>query len=284
MARYVANRLMQAIMLLVIVSAIGFAILHLAPGGPLSQFAASAQMTQEDLDRVTRQLGLDRPLPIQYLDWFGRMVRGDWGRSYRDGEPVLSVIGSHLGATLELMATATVIAILLGCWIGVLGAVRRYSLFEFAGNRRRHDRAFHSDVLVRARHDLRLFGEARLASGRQPADDRRRLSARSPASSDRAGRGAGAGRDRDVGALHALLDARGHQPGLHPHGARQGDAGVAHPDGARVAQRAAADDHSCGPSVSNIARRRAGHRDRLRLARHGPAVPQFHRLSRLSGR
>ena len=65
MARYVANRLAQAIMLLVIVSAIGFAMLHLAPGGPLSQFAASAQMTQEDLDRVTKQLGLDRSLPIQ---------------------------------------------------------------------------------------------------------------------------------------------------------------------------------------------------------------------------
>ena len=81
MARYVANRLMQAMMLLVIVSALGFAILHLAPGGPLSQFAASAQMTQEDLDRVTRQLGLDRPLPIQYLDWFGRMLR-EIGRAH----------------------------------------------------------------------------------------------------------------------------------------------------------------------------------------------------------
>src|SRR5258705_2640587 len=130
MARYVANRLMQAMLLLVIVSALGFAILHLAPGGPLSQFAVSSQMSQEDLARVPGQLGLDPPLPIQYLDWFGRMLRGDWGRSYRDGEAVLSVIGSHLGATLELMTTATVIAILLGCWIGVLGAVRRYSLFD----------------------------------------------------------------------------------------------------------------------------------------------------------
>src|ERR1700732_2752814 len=114
MARYVANRLMQAVMLLVCVSALGFAILHLAPGGPLSQFAVSSQMTQADIDRVSRQLGLDRPLPIQYLDWFGRMLRGDWGRSYRDGEAVLSVIGSHLGATLELMGTATVIATVLG--------------------------------------------------------------------------------------------------------------------------------------------------------------------------
>lgn len=130
MLRYVANRLMQAVMLLVLVSAIGFAILHLAPGGPLSQFAASAQMTQEDLDRVSHQLGLDRPLPIQYLDWLGRMLRGDWGRSYRDGEAVLTVISSHLGATLELMMTATTIAVLLGCWVGVLGAVKRYSLFD----------------------------------------------------------------------------------------------------------------------------------------------------------
>jgi peptide/nickel transport system permease protein len=120
MARYIANRLMQAMLLLLIVSALGFAILHLAPGGPLSQFAVSSQMTVEDLERITKQLGLDRPLPIQYLDWFGRMLRGDWGQSYRDGDAVLSVIGSHLGATLELMATATIIAILLGCWIGVL--------------------------------------------------------------------------------------------------------------------------------------------------------------------
>jgi peptide/nickel transport system permease protein len=75
-------------------------------------------------------LGLDRPLPIQYLDWFGRMLRGDWGHSYRDGASALSIIVSHLGATLELMVSATVIAILLGCWIGVLGAVRRYSLFD----------------------------------------------------------------------------------------------------------------------------------------------------------
>src|SRR6266700_1442188 len=130
MARYVANRLIQAMLLLVIVSVLGFAILHLAPGGPLAQFAVSSQMSQDDLARVTRQLGLARTLPIPSLDWFGRMLSGDWGRSYRDGAGVLSVIGSHLGATFELMASATVIAILLGCWIGVLGAVRRYSVFD----------------------------------------------------------------------------------------------------------------------------------------------------------
>src|SRR5437016_6394584 len=107
MARYVANRLMQALLLLLIVSALGSAILHLAPGGPLSQFAVSSQMTVEGLDRITMHLGLDRPLPIQYLDWFGRMLRGDWGQSYRDGGTVLSVLGSHVGVALALTRTST---------------------------------------------------------------------------------------------------------------------------------------------------------------------------------
>ena len=130
MSRFLLNRLGQSALLLLLVSLIGFAILHLAPGGPLSQFAAGGDMTQADLDRLTRQLGLDRPLPVQYLEWLGRMLVGDWGRSYRDQQPVLAVIFSHLGATLELMITATLLAMLLGGWIGVLGAIRRYSLFD----------------------------------------------------------------------------------------------------------------------------------------------------------
>jgi peptide/nickel transport system permease protein len=128
---YLVRRLGQAALLLWLVSIIGFAILHLAPGGPLAQFAISSQMTQEDLDRIAQQLGLDRPLPVQYLDWLFRMLTGDWGTSYRDGRPVLEVIGGHLGATVELMLTATLLAILFGCWVGILGAIRRYSLFDY---------------------------------------------------------------------------------------------------------------------------------------------------------
>jgi peptide/nickel transport system permease protein len=130
MGSYTLRRLAQALVLLLIVSMIGFAILHLAPGGPLSQFAASGDMTQEDLDRLSRQLGLDRPLPVQYADWLWRMLRGDWGVSFRDQQPVLSVIGSHVGATLELMLTSTLLAMMIGAWVGILGAIRRYSLFD----------------------------------------------------------------------------------------------------------------------------------------------------------
>ena len=131
MGSYFVRRLAQAALLLVIVSMIGFAILHLAPGGPMAQYAMGSNMSQEDLDRIATQLGLDRPLPVQYAEWFWRMLGGNWGTSYRDGQPVLHVIGSHLGATLELMLTATLIAVVLGCWIGILGAIRRYSVFDY---------------------------------------------------------------------------------------------------------------------------------------------------------
>lgn len=130
MASYLVKRAIQSLILLWLVSMIGFAILHLAPGGPLAQFALTPGMTDADLKRMAQQMGLDRPLPIQYLEWAWRLLCGDWGNSYRDSKPVLSIIAGHLGATFELMFASTTIAVLLGSWVGVLGAVRRYSLFD----------------------------------------------------------------------------------------------------------------------------------------------------------
>lgn len=130
MIAFLLRRLGQSLLLLLIVSMIGFAILHLAPGGPMSQFAAGGDMTQADLDRIAEQLGLNRPLPVQYLEWLWRMLSGDWGVSYRDQQPVLHIIASHLGATLELMLTSTLLAMMIGAWVGILGAIRRYSLFD----------------------------------------------------------------------------------------------------------------------------------------------------------
>ncbi|MDQ0473461.1 ABC transporter permease [Labrys wisconsinensis] len=130
MFQFLLARLWQSIVLLALVSVLGFAILHLAPGGPLSQFVATPGMTAAELQRIAEQMGLNRPLPIQYLDWASRLLTGDWGRSYRDGQPVLSVIGSHLFATLLLMISAILIAVTLGCWIGMKGAVKRNSAFD----------------------------------------------------------------------------------------------------------------------------------------------------------
>jgi peptide/nickel transport system permease protein len=131
MRGFLLNRLSQSLVLLVIVSIIGFVILNLIPGGPLAQYGLDASMTQDDIDRLKEQLGLNRPLWIQYLDWAWRLVQGDWGHSFRDGASVLAVIGRHLFATLLLMGTSTAIAIALGTWIGIRGATHRYSLFDY---------------------------------------------------------------------------------------------------------------------------------------------------------
>lgn len=125
------RRLGQSLVLLVLVSIVGFTVLTLAPGGPLSQFALTPGMSQEDLDRIAAQMGLDRPLLVQYFDWFFRLFLGDWGNSFRDGIPVLQVIGRHLFATLLLMVSSTVISVGVGTLVGVMGATRRYSLFDY---------------------------------------------------------------------------------------------------------------------------------------------------------
>lgn len=130
MLRFLLNRISQILVLLVIVSIIGFVILNLIPGGPLAQYGLDPGMTQEDIERIKEQLGLNRPLWVQYLDWAWRLLQGDWGTSFRDGASVLDVIGRHLFATLLLMGTSTAIAIALGTWIGIRGATHRYSTFD----------------------------------------------------------------------------------------------------------------------------------------------------------
>ncbi len=132
MLRYLLARLWQSLVLLLLVSIIGFAVLNLAPGGPLSQYALTPGMTQAELERIAHQMGLDRPLPVQYLDWFWNLLQGDWGRSYRDNRPVLEVIGGHLFATLLLMGSSTALSIAIGTWVGVKGATKRYSMFDYA--------------------------------------------------------------------------------------------------------------------------------------------------------
>jgi peptide/nickel transport system permease protein len=97
----------------------------------MAQYGLDPGMTQDDLDRLKEQLGLNRPLWVQYLDWAWRLVQGDWGHSFRDGASVLAVIGRHLFATLLLMGSSTVIAIALGTWIGIRGATHRYSGFDY---------------------------------------------------------------------------------------------------------------------------------------------------------
>lgn len=131
MATYIIRRLLQSAVLLIIVSFVGFSILSLAPGGPLAAYALNPNMTDEDLQRIAKQMGLDQPIPVQYARWATGLLVGDWGRSYRDTQPVLNIIMSRLPATFELMLVSTTLAVILGTFVGLLGAIRRYSIFDY---------------------------------------------------------------------------------------------------------------------------------------------------------
>jgi len=123
--RYLIRRVLQALVVLILVSMVGFSVLHLAPGGPAAIYAMTPTMSAEDLDRLTRELGLDRPVPEQYVKWVGGVLTGNWGRSYRDGRLVREVVVDRIPATLVLMVSAFTVAVGLGLFTGIVSAVRQ---------------------------------------------------------------------------------------------------------------------------------------------------------------
>lgn len=132
MGKYTIRRTIQAVPLLFGIAAISFLFMQLAPGGPLALLAHNPRMTQAQLNNFKVNLGLDKPGIVQFALWLSGLAHGDWGYSYVDGRPVLTVILERLPATLELMFTGGLIAFVLAIPIGLLSAVRQYSLFDYA--------------------------------------------------------------------------------------------------------------------------------------------------------
>ncbi len=132
MPRYILNRLGQAALLLVGVSVIGFALMHLAPGGPLALYTINPTVTAQDIARIKHQFGLDQPAYVQYAKWAAGMATGNWGYSFFGGRPVASIVFERIPATLELMGSSFALAMLIGVGTGVLAAVRRNSVFDYA--------------------------------------------------------------------------------------------------------------------------------------------------------
>jgi peptide/nickel transport system permease protein len=126
------RRLAQALPLLLLISILVFALIHAAPGGPLAIYLENPNVRPEDIVRLRRSLGLDRPLPIQYLAWLRGFVVGDWGFSYADGRPVIERIGERVPATIELICASLVIAGVAAVPAGVLAAARRRGVFDRA--------------------------------------------------------------------------------------------------------------------------------------------------------
>jgi peptide/nickel transport system permease protein len=129
---YVVRRLVLALPVLFGVSLLVFGVLHLAPGDPAA-IMLGAQATREDVERLRRDLGLDQPLPVQYVRWLGHVLRGDLGRSIPLGREVLPEVLLRFKATLILTGGALVIAVTIGVPAGILSATRQYSWLDKLG-------------------------------------------------------------------------------------------------------------------------------------------------------
>jgi peptide/nickel transport system permease protein len=125
------RRTLQAIPLLIAISVILYGILYNMPGGPLAPYLQNPHITPADIARLKHNLGMDQPVPIQYLKWLGHILTGDMGYSTSNSEPVFQALLERLGATLELMGASLLISIVVGVAAGILSAVYRYSVLDY---------------------------------------------------------------------------------------------------------------------------------------------------------
>jgi peptide/nickel transport system permease protein len=152
MGTYIVRRLLQAFPMLFLVSIVLFALVNIAPGGPMSAYTRSNRISPEKKEAIRRSFGLDKPLPVQYIIWLAGndwmqvdsdgdgitdgpgtrkgILRGDFGFSYRNREPVMDEIASRLPNTFYLMAVTLLAVAVVAIPIGIISAVRQYSAFD----------------------------------------------------------------------------------------------------------------------------------------------------------
>jgi len=121
---FLAKRLSQAILILIGVTLITFCLSFLMPADPVRMIAGRSA-TQATVESIRKELGLDKPLPVQYVKYIGRLVQGDLGRSYKQKTQVRELIMSRLPATLLLMAGTIFFELLIGLPAGIFAAAKR---------------------------------------------------------------------------------------------------------------------------------------------------------------
>jgi peptide/nickel transport system permease protein len=131
MGRYIVRRIILTIPTLILASMAIFLILHLIPGDPVALIAGS-DATREQVQAVRRDLGLDRPLPVQYVEWLSRILRGDFGRSLIGKYEVWPQIKRAYPATIELTVAAALLAIATALPLGMLAALHPRSWLDRA--------------------------------------------------------------------------------------------------------------------------------------------------------
>lgn len=130
MPGYLFRRILSAIPTLLIISLIIFLILALAPGDPMSEFANNPSISAEVRENIRRTLGLDQPIPVRYAKWLWAFLQGDLGYSFTSRSPVIGLILQRLPVTLAVVGTAYLISVLLALPLGIISALKRYSLWD----------------------------------------------------------------------------------------------------------------------------------------------------------
>lgn len=130
MARYIVRRLIGLIPLLLGISFLVFALMNMVPGSPTSQYEANPSIKPSDIERIRENLGLNAPWYTRYFIWLGNALQGDLGISYLNGQSVSHTISTAIPNTLALSIPSIVIAVMFAIPVGVLGAVKRNSLFD----------------------------------------------------------------------------------------------------------------------------------------------------------
>lgn len=128
---YTIRRLILIVPTFFLITLVIFTIIHLAPGDPVSiMVGANPRITPEEKNRMIKDFGLDEPVHIQYVLWLGRLFRGDLGHSYSYHQSVAKLISERIPRTLELMLITEVLGLALAVVLGVVCAVKQYSLTD----------------------------------------------------------------------------------------------------------------------------------------------------------
>ncbi len=124
------RRLLSAIPVMFIITFATFVLMQMLPGGPLAAYENNPEISQEDIERLRHEMGLDRPIPVQYWAWLKNFVRGDWGYSFATKRPVLEEIWDRLPNTIYLTGLSLILALLIAIPVGIISATRQYSIFD----------------------------------------------------------------------------------------------------------------------------------------------------------
>jgi peptide/nickel transport system permease protein len=128
--QYLLRRLVLTIPVLFGVSLVVFTIMHVIPGDPVQLMFAGTGANEEQRQAMRHALGLDLPLPVQYVNYVAKAVRGDLGQSFHFQQPVLELILERMPATIELALSSFLIALIVAFPVGIISAMKRYTLID----------------------------------------------------------------------------------------------------------------------------------------------------------